>query len=152
MGIGKIVFPVPYLLYLLCRLFLVAVSGGEASRLMLALKIVLNALDPYDLLVFDEIDTGVSGKTAALVAKKIRSLASSSQILVISHIPQVVASAESAIRIEKKTENGMTSTKAKLLDQDGFVNALAGMLSGEKVNAAALDAAKALIAEVNSEK
>jgi len=129
-----------------------AASGGEASRLMLALKIVLNALDPYDLLVFDEIDTGVSGKTAALVAKKIRSLASSSQILVISHIPQVVASAESAIRIEKKTENGMTSTKAKLLDQDGFVNALAGMLSGEKVNAAALDAAKALIAEVHSEK
>ena len=124
-----------------------AASGGEASRLMLSLKVVLNALDPYDLLVFDEVDTGVSGKTASLVAHKIKSLTSSSQVLVISHLPQVVSSATSAILIAKKTSEGKTITKATSLDEKSFVEAVAKMLSGDKVADSAIKAAEDLIAE-----
>lgn len=127
-----------------------AASGGEASRLMLSLKVVLNALDPYDLLVFDEIDTGVSGRIASLIAKKIRKVSNYSQVLVISHLAQVVSSSLNAIKISKKTMNGETITTASVLDEEGFQMEVARILSGETITEAALKQAKQLIEESRS--
>ncbi len=114
-----------------------AASGGEASRLMLALKIVLNHINPYDLVVLDEIDTGVSGKQAALIAKKISSLSSCSSVLVISHLAQVVSSAKSAIYIEKKTTDKVTKTTAKNMSEEEIISFIAKMLSGNNITDAA---------------
>ena len=121
-----------------------AASGGEASRLMLALKIVLNHINPYDLVVFDEIDTGVSGKQASLIAKKIKSISKASSVLVISHLAQVVASANSAIYIKKVTEDNMTKTKASNMKEEEIVSFIAKMLSGNNVTEAAKVQAKEL--------
>ena len=127
-----------------------AASGGESSRLMLALKVVLNALDPYDVLVFDEIDTGISGKTASLVAKKIKSISKDSPLIVISHLPQVVASSNSAVYIEKKSKDNMTSSVSKTLKDTEIRDYVARMLSGDKVTPSALSQADELIKEYQS--
>lgn len=124
-----------------------AASGGETSRLMLALKCSLNALDPYDVLVFDEIDTGVSGRQASLIAKKIKAISKDSQIISISHLPQVVASSTSAVQIRKEVENGVTSTKAYATDEKDKAELIAKMLSGTKVTESAKEQARALIEE-----
>lgn len=124
-----------------------AASGGESSRLMLALKTVLNALDPYDVLVFDEIDTGVSGKQASLIAHKIQDISTSSQVIVISHLPQVIASSYSAVWIEKITENGVTKTVASELKKDNKKEFIAKMLSGKELTEAALSQAETLMKE-----
>ena len=124
-----------------------ACSGGETSRMMLVLKIVLNRLNPYDLMVFDEIDTGVSGKQASLIAKKILSLSKESEILVISHLPQVVASSNSAIYIKKINKNGTTMTEAMPLKDEKLVLEIAKMLSGDNITEAAKNQAIELIKE-----
>lgn len=124
-----------------------AASGGEASRLMLSLKVVLNALDPYNLLVFDEIDSGVSGRIASLIANKIKKVSSSCQVLVISHLAQVVSSSFSSIKITKHVSKDMTQTKAKTLNDEEFEEEIAKLLSGEKVTESAKLQAKELIKE-----
>jgi DNA repair protein RecN (Recombination protein N) len=124
-----------------------AASGGENSRLMLSLKAVLNALDPYDLLVFDEVDTGVSGRVASLVAKKIKGLSEKSQIVVISHLPQVVASAEAAIAIEKTVHGNETFTTARSVKDEEITLEVAKMISGQNVTEAAKKQAEELIRE-----
>ncbi len=124
-----------------------AASGGEASRLMLSLKVVLNALDPYNLLVFDEIDSGVSGRIASLIANKIKKVSSSCQVLVISHLAQVVSSSFSSIKITKHVSEDMTQTKAKTLNDEEFEEEIAKLLSGEKVTESAKLQAKELIKE-----
>ncbi len=129
-----------------------AASGGEASRLMLALKIVLNSLDPYDLLVLDEIDTGIDGKAAYLVGKRIQSLAKDSSLLVISHLPQVVSSCQGAILIEKKTIGNSTYTSTMPLDEKGMIQQIAKMLSLEKVSQTMVESAEELYHEFHNEK
>ncbi len=124
-----------------------AASGGESSRLMLALKAVLNRLFPADVLVLDEIDTGISGKAAGLVARKIQSLEKDSQVLVVSHLAQVVASCRDALEVEKKTKDDKTYVQARRLDETQKEQAIARMISGKEVTAAALEQAKELIAE-----
>ncbi len=124
-----------------------AASGGEASRLMLSLKVVLNALDPYNLLVFDEIDSGVSGRIASLIANKIKKVSSSCQVLVISHLAQVVSSSFSSIKITKHVSKDITQTKAKTLNDEEFEEEIAKLLSGEKVTESAKLQAKELIKE-----
>lgn len=124
-----------------------ASSGGENSRLMLALKCVLNALDPYQLLIFDEIDTGVSGKIAYLVGKKIKELSSSSQIIVISHLPQVISSSISCYEVTKTSKDNVTISKIKLLEPELKVEAVAKLLSSSKVTDEARLQAKKLIDE-----
>lgn len=123
-----------------------AASGGEASRLMLALKIVLNALDPYEVLVLDEIDTGVSGKAGNLMARKMQKLDASS-LIVISHLPQVIASCKGHIEIRKKTLEGHTFTSAESLDREKTIERIAVMLSGDKVTKEALMQASRLLSE-----
>lgn len=121
-----------------------AASGGESSRLMLAIKCVLNHLNPYDVLVLDEIDVGVSGKVAMLVAKKIRNISLDSQVIVISHLPQVVASCKSGIYIKKTVNDGVTKTTASAMDESILIENIASMLSGSKVTDSALEQAKKL--------
>lgn len=121
-----------------------AASGGEGSRLMLALKSVLNHLSPRDVIVLDEIDAGVSGKAASLMAKKIRTLSKDSQVLVVSHLAQVVASSKDAIQVTKKIKDGKTVVEAKRLDEEGRIDEIARMISGKELTPAAKEQAREL--------
>lgn len=121
-----------------------AASGGEASRLRLALKVVLNALDPYDLLVLDEIDTGVSGKQASLRANKVKERSKITQVVLISHLPQALSSVDAAILISKKTKDGTTKTTAKSLTKEETILEIARRLSLENRTESALNQARVL--------
>lgn len=121
-----------------------AASGGEASRLRLALKVVLNALDPYDLLVLDEIDTGVSGKQASLMANKVKERSKITQVVLISHLPQALSSVDAAILISKKTKDGTTKTTAKSLTKEEIILEIARRLSLENRTESALNQARVL--------
>ena len=121
-----------------------AASGGEGSRLMLALKSVLNHLSPRDVIVLDEIDAGVSGKAASLMAKKIRTLSKDSQVLVVSHLAQVVASSKDSIQVTKKIKDGKTVVEAKRLDEEGRIDEIARMISGKELTPAAKEQAREL--------
>lgn len=121
-----------------------AASGGEASRLRLALKVVLNALDPYDLLVLDEIDTGVSGKQASLMANKVKERSKITQVVLISHLPQALSSVDAAILISKKTKDGTTKTTAKSLTKEETILEIARRLSLENRTESALNQARVL--------
>ena len=125
-----------------------AASGGETSRLLLALKSVLNNLNPYNCLIFDEIDTGVSGKQAGLVAKKISAISKISQTITISHSPQVVASQEQGILVYKQNENSTTKTHVRALSEEEMIQELAKMLSSSEVSETALAQARTLRAEL----
>ena len=129
-----------------------AASGGEASRLRLALKVVLNALDPYDLLVLDEIDTGVSGKQASLMANKVKERSKITQVVLISHLPQALSSVDAAILISKKTKNGTTKTTAKSLTKEETILEIARRLSLENRTESALNQARVLYDSYHKEK
>lgn len=129
-----------------------AASGGEASRLRLALKVVLNALDPYDLLILDEIDTGVSGKQASLRANKVKERSKITQVVLISHLPQALSSVDAAILISKKTKDGTTKTTAKSLTKEETILEIARRLSLESRTESALNQAKVLYDSYHKEK
>lgn len=114
-------------------------SGGELSRIMLALKSVLAKRDAIGTLIFDEIDTGISGKTAQRVADRMSQIAHNSQVICITHLPQIASHASSHFLIEKAVEDGHTSTSVSKLDYDGSVKELARMLSGEEITEAVLN-------------
>ncbi|MCI2068898.1 MAG: DNA repair protein RecN [Bacilli bacterium] len=121
-----------------------AISGGENSRLTLALKAVFNKLTPYDTLIFDEIDTGISGNIAAKAAEKMHELASSSLVLAISHLPQVAARADNCYFVYKETFNGETTSHLKELSPKEGEEEIARLISGSDLTKEALKAAKAL--------
>jgi len=113
-------------------------SGGEMSRIMLALKSVISvgsngSGDGVETFIFDEIDTGVSGRTAQKVAEKLHVIAKSQQIICITHLPQIAAFADSHILIEKKSHDGRTQTHVGNLDEDGAVREIARLLGGAVV-------------------
>ena len=112
------------------------VSGGELSRIMLAIKTVLASKDEIDTLVFDEIDTGISGKTAWMVSEKMGKLAKSHQLLCITHLPQIAARANAHLLIEKSITNDATVTGISLLSEEDSVEELARMLGGMSVTEA----------------
>ncbi len=120
-----------------------AASGGEISRLMLALKAVFNAYSATSLAIFDEIDTGVSGKVALAIGQKIANIAKSTQVLCITHLAAVAACAKEHFYIYKNDEAGYTNTSVKQLNQDEIINELA-MISTSENSKAALDAARQL--------
>ena len=120
-----------------------AASGGEISRLMLALKAVFNAYSATSLAIFDEIDTGVSGKVALAIGQKIADIAKSTQVLCITHLAAVAACAKEHFYIYKNDEAGYTNTSVKQLNQDEIINELA-MISTSENSKAALDAARQL--------
>ena len=112
------------------------VSGGELSRIMLAIKTCLATKDEIDTLVFDEIDTGISGKTAWMVSEKMGKLAKCHQLLCITHLPQIAARANAHLLIEKNIENDATVTGISVLSEEQSVEELARMLGGMSVTEA----------------
>ena len=120
-------------------------SGGELSRIMLALKNVFAENDEVDALVFDEIDTGVSGITAQRVAEKLAALARNKQVLCVTHLPQIAAMAEHQYLVEKKERNGRTFTDIRILDRDGRKAELARMSGGGEITPTLLASAEELL-------
>lgn len=108
----------------------VVASGGETSRLTLGLNVVFNEIFDISLAIFDEIDSGVSGKVATSVGEKIKELSKKYQTLVISHLPQVIAFADNFYYVYKKVENNKTKSYVKLLDKNEKIYELAKILSG----------------------
>lgn len=108
-------------------------SGGELSRIMLAIKTIMAANDSIDTLIFDEIDTGISGRTAQMVSEKMNSLGRSHQIICITHLPQIAAMADSHYLIEKSVSNESTITNIHKLNEEESVSELARMLGGVEI-------------------
>ena len=122
-----------------------AASGGENSRLMLALKTVFNKINPYDVMIFDEIDVGISGNIAFKVSKKIEEISSSSQVIVISHLVQVVANGDNHLFVYKEDGEEKTTSHIKYLTEEELVNEVAKMLSLDKVSESSLASSRDLI-------
>ncbi|MBE6967810.1 MAG: DNA repair protein RecN [Ruminococcaceae bacterium] len=120
-------------------------SGGELSRIMLAMKSVFAQKDPVPAMVFDEIDTGVSGIAAQRVGEKLGDLAAHRQVLCVTHLPQIAAMADAHYAIEKSETGGRTFTKVFPLDREGRVREIARLQSGENPTAAMLESAKELL-------
>lgn len=105
-------------------------SGGEMSRIMLAIKSVIADIDEIPTLIFDEIDTGISGRTAQSVAEKMTLISKNHQILCVTHLPQIASMADMHFKIQKFVENNITTTKVFKLQKDDQINELARMLGG----------------------
>ena len=106
-------------------------SGGEMSRIMLAIKKVLAEVDEMPVLIFDEIDTGISGKASKSVADKLKKISKNHQVLCISHQPAIAATADYNYYISKKVENNRTNTNVKLLNEEEVIREIARISSGE---------------------
>jgi DNA repair protein RecN (Recombination protein N) len=120
-------------------------SGGELARFMLALKVTLASNQPVPTLVFDEVDSGIGGATAAAVGERLRRLAKKVQVLVITHSPQVAALAHNHLRVEKRTVKGKIATATTPLDSGERREEIARMLSGAVVTDEARAAADKLL-------
>lgn len=118
------------------------VSGGELSRIMLAIKTLLADKDHTETLIFDEIDTGISGRTAQKVAEKMTLISSKHQVLCITHLPQIASQASAHYVIEKQVKNGETVTEIRSLAYRESVEELARMLGGAEITEAVLQNAK----------
>ncbi len=113
-------------------------SGGEISRIMLAFKCILGKIDHIPTLIFDEIDSGISGSTAAVVGKKLKQVARDHQIICITHLPQIAACGAAHYKIEKQSRENDTITNVIPLDPDARVRELARLLGGLEIGEAAL--------------
>jgi len=117
-------------------------SGGELSRVMLALKSVLAENDGIGTLIFDEIDTGISGRTAQMVSQKLKKIAKNHQVICITHLPQIAAMADAHYFIEKQVIDNTTVTQLTLLDEEHSIAELGRMLGGVAVTETVLDNAR----------
>lgn len=120
-------------------------SGGELSRIMLALKTIFAKNEGVTSIIFDEVDTGVSGRVAQAIADKIKVIAQGSQVLCISHLPQVAAIAQHHFLIQKQVKNNRTTTSVTPLDQSKRIDEIARMLAGEKITKLTREHAKELL-------
>ena len=117
-------------------------SGGELSRIMLAIKTVLADTDDIPTLIFDEIDTGISGRTAQKVSERLSYIAGKHQVLCITHLPQIAAMADTHFEIRKTVENGKTSTRIHKLGKEEQTEELARLLGGAEITGAVLENAR----------
>lgn len=117
-------------------------SGGEMSRIMLALKTVLSDSDSIETFIFDEIDTGVSGRTAQKVAEKMAVIGNKHQILCITHLPQIASIGDSHFRIEKNVRDGRTKTEVYELDRAESVKEIARLIGGVEITKSTMEAAE----------
>lgn len=117
-------------------------SGGELSRVMLALKVVFGNVDSIGTFIFDEIDTGISGRTAQKVAEKMQNVAKTKQIICITHLPQIAAMADNHYMIEKVSHKGRTKTNIKLLKKNEAVRDIARLMAGSQVTEMSVNAAR----------
>lgn len=120
-------------------------SGGEISRIMLAFKHIIGDSDQVDTMIFDEIDTGISGKTALVVGKKMREISEHHQIICITHLPQIAAYGDDNYLIKKSVDDARTHTNIEHLDEEGKIHMLANMISGSPDSESAMTAARELI-------
>jgi DNA repair protein RecN (Recombination protein N) len=120
-------------------------SGGELSRIMLCLKSLLHGQVRLPSIVFDEIDTGISGETALQVGKVLRALADKHQVILITHLPQIAAKGDMHLFISKKNQDGRTVSSVDVLDNEGRERAIAQMIAGDGAGETALRQAKELL-------
>ncbi len=120
-------------------------SGGEISRIMLALKTILAKHQKFPILVFDEIDAGISGSVASKVGQSMHDLASSHQIIAITHLPQIAARGDVHCLVEKYIDGGRTKTRIRRLSEHHRAEHVAGLMSGADVTEAALQSARELM-------
>jgi len=120
-------------------------SGGELSRVMLSIQALLAKKTALPTLIFDEIDTGISGETAAKVAEVFRTISKEHQLIAVTHLPQIAARAEKHLFIYKNDTDEKTETKIASLKEDQHVKAIARMLSGENISEESLNNARSLI-------
>jgi len=120
-------------------------SGGELSRVMLAIKVACADSQGVQTLIFDEVDTGLSGRAAAITARKLQELSTHNQVIVISHLAQVAAAADHHIEIEKTTTKNQTRTQLQTLSQENRPQAIARLLAGEEIGSSALANAREIL-------
>lgn len=120
-------------------------SGGEISRIMLALKIIFGEADTIPTLIFDEVDVGIGGQTAAAVGQKLAQLSQSHQVICITHLPQIASYAASHFMVTKIEQDARTLTRVEKLDREGRVKEIARMISGTEVSEASLKHARELL-------
>ncbi len=120
-------------------------SGGELSRVILALKAALSEVDTVLTMIFDEVDTGVSGRAAQKIAEKIKKLSENKQIFVITHLAQVAAFGQHHYKISKQDVDGKTRSQVEKLDEQGRVQELARIMSGTQITESSISAAKELL-------
>lgn len=128
------------------------ISGGEMSRLMLALKTVISSYHEISTYIFDEIDAGISGKTAETVAEKFADISKGVQIIAISHLPQIVSFSDYSYKIAKYTENGKTYTGITKLDDSEKVEEVVRLIGGDLTSKSAVEHATELIEKANEYK
>ena len=125
-------------------------SGGELSRFMLALKQALADSGSVGTMIFDEIDTGISGKVARQVGSVMRGISGKQQVICITHLPQIASMSESMIKVAKSESGGKSTVTANAIDAQETVTEVARLISGAKITDAAMDGARELIAEGNN--
>ena len=123
-------------------------SGGELSRIMLALKSILAVRDSIPTMIFDEIDTGVSGKTAQKIGIKLREIGKVRQVICVTHLSQIAVMADNHLLIEKNTINDRTETNVYQLDLNGRIAEIARIMGGENPSKLMLENAEAEILKV----
>ena len=128
------------------------ISGGEMSRFMLAIKKITAQIDGVNVMVFDEIDTGISGKIAQVVANKLYDISNSKQVLAVTHLPQLASMADAHYLIEKTTDNLRTNTNVKLLNSNQSAFEIAKMIDGISASESAVLHASKLIEIANEYK
>ena len=127
-------------------------SGGELSRMMLALKTIFSSSNGITSIIFDEVDTGVSGRVAQAIAEKISAISSNSQVLCISHLPQVAAMADQHYFIKKQVEHDRTFTTINEIVDEERVEEVSRMMSGAEITETTLKHARELIEMANERK
>ena len=120
-------------------------SGGELSRVMLAIKSLVAHKDNVDTLIFDEIDTGISGRAASKVAIQLQKVARLRQVICVTHLAQIAAAGEGHFLIEKSTRQGKTYTDVTLLDETARINEIARIMSGSDPTEIIISSAKELL-------
>ncbi len=120
-------------------------SGGEMSRIMLALKNVIQSADIVDTLIFDEVDAGISGKTAEIVGRKLKNLSKRRQVLLITHLPQIAAMSDSHYLVQKGKSDGRVTTVVKNLSEKEKIKEVARMLAGAEITDISMKHAEELI-------
>ena len=123
------------------------ISGGELSRIMLAMKNILTAGDVAETLIFDEIDTGISGTTAGMVGVKLAEISKKKQVLCVTHLPQIAALSDNQFKISKESSDNETNTYIKMLDDEEKIEQIAYMISGDASSAISINQAKEMIAK-----
>lgn len=128
------------------------ISGGELSRFMLAVKSTLAGLEGVDSMIFDEIDSGISGRTAQVVAQKLYQISKSRQVLAITHLPQLASMADHNYLIDKSVQDGETNTTLTKLYGDELINELARLIGGSQSSQVAIEHAKELKQQADESK